>query len=136
MAHERDNEWQDATIETPNGGRLVVDVAALLVEAHAAAEMTIAHAQENLHPDGKPFVFKGPGWYQYTSDSILVAPCTRRSGAGDQHYLFMIFDGAAENVRQAMAWAIGAPTRPTPKADEDTAGPVSGFRQAAGRKKR
>jgi len=136
MAHERDNEWQDATIDGPDGGRIVVDVAALLVEAHAAAEMTIAHAQETLHPDGRPFVFKGPGWYQYQHDAILVAPCSRRSGAGDQHYLFSIFLGAAENVRQAMAWAATAPTRPTPAPDDEASGPASGFRLAgAGRKR-
>src|SRR6185312_15766317 len=100
----------------------------LLVEAHAAAEMTIANAQETLHPDGRPFVFKGPGWYQYQHDAILVAPCSRRSGAGDQHYLFSIFLGAAENVRQAMAWAATAPTRPTPAPDDEASGPASGFR--------
>jgi len=135
MAHGRDKGWQDATIDGPEGGQIIVDVTALLFDAGTAMEMTIPYAHDHLQVDGEQFIHTGPGWYQYANHALLVAPCSRHSGAGDQHYLFLLFPGVAEGIQNAMAWAVTAPLQrihAPPDGGADS-GPVSGLRPVSNR---
>lgn len=96
------DDWLEAIVV--EGGRpRVVDPSALLCEPDDVQEVTISYAE--THFDG--FRFKGVGWYVYADMAILVSPCPRSSGAGDQHFLFTKYSGS--EAIYAARWAAQAP---------------------------
>lgn len=76
---------------------------------------TAAESEQELAQSGKPFVFKGPGWYIEPDSVILVFPRYdvddpwKQEWPEDTVFNFLVWDG--DNPADAFNAIVNAPTR-------------------------